>query len=202
MSEKDMENKLHQFEEFFSIEASFNTNITPLPSDEAIDIDAFLDAIPLPFKMATDIMTLDQAALKPLHGLSGVADQLVEYLNFQTQKIDLLMGFMLSQQDEKQDRYQGLKFGGGGIIFSSDVPFSLNQLLAIKIFFKQDNAAIFCHGEVVEIEKVAETYHHKVIFAHIRDEDRETLVRYSLHAQSKQLKTLAKQRNHPPLSTR
>jgi hypothetical protein len=199
MSDIDTEKKLQQFEEFFSIDAFFNTNITPLNSEDKLSFDAFLDTVPLPFKMATDIMILDQAALKPLHGLNGVADQLVEFLNFQTQKIDLLMGFMLSQQDDEKHRYQGIKFGGGGIVFNSVTSFSLNQLLEIKVFLKHENAALFCHGEVVEIEKIADSYQHKIIFSHIRDEDREILVRGSLHLQSKQLKTLAKKRNRASL---
>ena len=36
--------------------------------------------------------------------------------------------------------------------------------------------------------------HHKVIFHFIREEDQETLVRHSLHQQSKQLQELAQKR--------
>ena len=68
-------------------------------------------------------------------------------------------------------------------------------MLEMKIFLLQENCAVFCYGEVIAIEQLDNTYHHKVIFHHIRDEDRETLVRTSLHEQSKQLQVLAQQRS-------
>jgi hypothetical protein len=43
MSDIDTEKKLQQFEEFFSIDAFFNTNITPLNSEDKLSFDAFLD---------------------------------------------------------------------------------------------------------------------------------------------------------------
>ena len=198
MSTEDNQEKLAQFEEFFSIEHEFSVNITPLPSND-LSYQAFEQRIPIPFKIASDVQGIDQSALRPLQALSGVAGQLVEFLNHQSQKIDLLVGYILSQQDDDEIRYQGIKFGGGGLIFSSSSPFELNQKLEMKLFFIEENTAVFCHGEVVEVTQITteeETaFHHKIVFDHIREEDREILVRTSLHQQSRQLQALAKERN-------
>ena len=195
MSGEENQQKLAQFNEFFSIDLSFSVNLTLLDENHAITFDSFLNRIPLPFKMASDIITLDQAALRPLQAISGVAGQLVDYLNHQAQKIDLLVGYILSQQDDACQRFQGTKFGGGGIIVKTDKPFELQQLLEMKLFFLEENSAVFCHGEVIDIQHDSNQYFHKVIFRHIREEDREILVRTSLHQQSKQLQQLAKQRD-------
>ncbi|HBY86054.1 MAG TPA: PilZ domain-containing protein, partial [Colwellia sp.] len=107
----------------------------------------------------------------------------------------LLIGYILSQQDEVQHRYQGIKFGGGGIKFMTPKAFTIGQLLELKIFLLESHCAIYCYGEVIEVESESEQFTHKVIFHFIREEDRETLVRSSLHEQSKQLQKLAKLRN-------
>ena len=54
---------------------------------------------------------------------------------------------------------------------------------------------MYCYGEVVDVILTNEQFVHKVIFHFIREEDREVLVRTSLHQQAKQLQKLAKQRD-------
>ena len=195
MSETEQNSKLVQFNEFFSIEHDFSVNISKLERSELLSFDKFIETIPLPFKIASDIKTLDQSALKPIQGISGIAGHLVEYLNHQAHKIDLLVGYILSQLDDEEQRFQGIEFGGGGLIFSSPQPFELDQIVEARIFLLQENTAVFCLAEIIEVESIEDSFHHKIIFHHIREEDREILVRTSLHRQSKQLQQLAKERN-------
>lgn len=194
MSKMDNQKKLEQFEEFFTIEHSFSVNAELVHASQLGDYQYFVDSMPAPFKMASDMVVLDQATLRPLQALSGVAGQLVEYLNHQSQKIDLLMSYILSQQDEQDSRVKGTSFGGGGIQFTHDEQYETNQYLELKIFIQSDNCAIYCIGEVIEVNQADSKYHHKIVFHHIRDEDRELLVRASLHKQSEQLQQLAKLR--------
>lgn len=195
MNNEITEQKLIKYNEFFSIEHKFSINISPVEAHQNTSYEKFIADMPMPFKMASDMSSIDQAALRPLQALSGVASQLVEFLNHQSTKIDLLIGYILSQQDDEEHRYQGLKFGGGGLLFVANKAFELSQLLEMKIFLTNENYAVYCYGEVIEVEKNLETYLHKIIFHFIREEDREVLVRTSLHEQSKQLQALAKQRN-------
>ncbi|WP_077338074.1 PilZ domain-containing protein [Pseudocolwellia agarivorans] len=190
--------KLNQYNEFFSIDHDFNINAKRLNNGKTISYNDFLKDIPTPFKLVNDIASLDRAAMAPLGVVTGVAGQLVQYLNIQAQKIDLLINHMLNEQDDENQRYQGVAFGGAGIEFIHDTAFSLNEFIEIKIFLTHENCAIYCHAEVIQIESAENQYHHKVIFHHIRDDDRERLVRSSLHLQSKQLQQLAKQRNKQP----
>lgn len=194
MSVTRNQEKLEQFEEFFTIEHKFSANAERVDIESLGDYQSFLDNMPAPFKMASDMMILDQAALRPLQALNGVAGQLVEYLNHQTQKIDLLMSYILNQQDEQSTRVEGTSFGGGGIQFSCNEQHQLNQYLELKIFIQSGNCAIYCIGEVIEIYHSEGSCHYKAIFHYIRDEDRELLVRASLHKQSEQLQLLAKKR--------
>ena len=203
MSTSENKTKLAQFDEFFSIDYHFNINVSLLSSVKAPSYEQFIENMPTPFKIASQINTLDQSALRPLQAVSGVASQLMEYLNHQAQKIDLLVGYIISQQNVEEQRYQAIKFGGGGIIFqtSNGSEFNIGDYLDLKLFFSEDNSAIYCLGEVIAIDSnvndASDEQHrqYKVIFHHIREEDRELLVRNSLHQQSKQLQALAQQRN-------
>jgi hypothetical protein len=163
--------------------------------EDSLNYEDFISSMPMPFKLATEMSTIDQSALRALQGLGNGAAQLVGFLNQQSQKIDLLIGYILSQQDEVQHRYQGVKFGGGGIKVKAPTAFDLGQLLELKVFLLENNCALYCYGEVIAVESTNDYFIHKITFHFIREEDRETLVRASLHEQSKQLQKLAKLRN-------
>lgn len=195
MATKTREDKLAQYQEFFAIEHDFTINVTPI-TDEMNSYEQFVAKMPMPFKLASEVTVIDQAALRPLQGLSSSAGQLADFLNHQSRKIDLLIGYILSQQDEEESRFQGIEFGGGGIKFIADTAFNVEQLLELKVFLLEENCAIFCFGEVLECQKIEQKYYHKVTFHYIREEDREALVRTSLHLQSKQLHKLAQKRNN------
>lgn len=195
MKSKTLEEKLAQYHEFFAIEHHFTVNITPIDNTNELTFEQFTTNMPMPFKLASDVKTIDQTALRPLQGLSGTASQLVDFLNHQSQKIDLLIGYILSQQEDEKQRYPGKSFGGGGVTFTANCAFNIGQLLEMKVFLLEESCAVYCYGEVIEASSVGDEIHHKVIFHFIREEDREALVRTSLHKQSKQLQKLANQRN-------
>jgi hypothetical protein len=195
MNDETTKQKLAKYHEFFSIAHDFTINILPLESHQVNDYEQFVANMPAPFKMASDITTIDQAALRPLQGLSGVASQLVDFLNHQSEKINLLMGYILSQQDDEQHRCQGMAFGGGGLLFESSNAFSVGQIVEMKIFLSSENCAVYCYGEIIELEEIDNVNQYKAIFHFIREDDREVLVRTSLHEQSRQLQHLAKQRD-------
>lgn len=190
-----LEQKLEQYHEFFAIEHEFSVNIKTIESANQYSFDDFMAHMPTPFKLASDVNTVDQSALRSIQGLGNNAEQLVSFLNHQSQKIDLLVGYILSQQDEDQFRFKGVKFGGGGIKFNAPTAFNIGDIIELKIFLLDNNCALYCFGEVIEVESVGKFFTHKTIFHFIREEDREILVRTSLHEQSKQLQKLAKSRN-------
>ncbi|SEK42804.1 PilZ domain-containing protein [Colwellia chukchiensis] len=188
--------KLAQFEEFFAINYRFTINALVIESSKLPSYNEFLTQMPTPFKLASDVNTLEQSALRPLQAVAGVAQQLMDYLSYQAEKVDLLLGYILSQQDQASARYQAEQFGGSGILFSTNIaaPFKAGDFLELKLFFNDDNFAIYCIGEIIDATLSGQQQTFKVIFHHIREADQEALVRLSLHQQSKQLQALAQQR--------
>ncbi|APD86003.1 PilZ domain-containing protein [Alteromonas sp. Mex14] len=195
MSELSLEQKQAQFDEYFSIAHCINANVRPLGMDEIVpDEDALEDSMPYAFRIASEMAALEAQAIRPLRNLSDHAETLAEYLNHQSRKIDLMMSFVLHQQDEPEHRFKTVKLGGGGVIIDSKEAMDVGTKAELKLFLDAEAAAIFCYGEVITCEQVEDSYHIAFIFNSIREQDQELLVRASLHIQTQQLRKRSKER--------
>jgi len=209
MTDQDLE----LFEEYFQLEHQIPVNIKDGGSWETIpNIEAFDAMIPAAYKIASEMQGLEQNMLRPLRQLGDAIEPLAEYLKAQSRKIDLMMSYILQGQDEDDIKFNASSYGGGGFVFQSEQAFTLNNWIQCKLFFNEEAAAVFCLGKIVEVESVVDPetvqndsadkqtptqlFTHKVVFHRIRDEDREVVVRASLHQQSKMLLNKTKTRTN------
>lgn len=189
-----LEQKQAQFEEYFMIAHGLNVNIVPLEDNETLPATSELEErMPYAFRIASEMADIETKALRPLRQLGDHAQALADFLNHQSRKIDLMMSFILHQQDDAKHRLQTIKFGGGGMLVSSDEPMDIGTQAEIKVFIDEEAAAIFCFGEVITCQQVGNDYHIAFFFNRIREQDQELLVRASLHLQSQQLRKRAQQ---------
>lgn len=190
MTDKSPEEKLAQFNEYFTIKHQLNVNVIPLPDGHELpEVDDIIKHMPYAFRMAGEIATLETKALRPLRNLGDHAAELAEYLNHQSKKIDLMMSYVLHQQDDHSHRYASIEFGGGGVSVTSDEPFEPGTNHQLKLFIEEEATAVFCYGEVVACEETDDQQHRVTfIYSRIREQDQELLVRASLHLQTRLLK--------------
>lgn len=212
---------LQQYHDFFVIEQAVLANISPLPT-QLPTYEQFLLMIPEPFLMASEQAGLDRTALKSLAKLGELAEELTLYLRSQARKIDMLMRYLLIQQDNPAFRCHTQSFGGSALNFISNSHYRLGQTLEVKLFLNGSDGAVYFlatvldaslqppaavsqsatiadpAGELQQTPAVAVAtnplqpcYLVRAVVSLIRDEDREVLVRASLHEQSKQLKQKA-----------
>jgi len=178
VSELSLEQKKAQFDEYFSIAHRINANMRPLGEDEVVpDEENLEESMPYAFR-----------------NLSDHAESLADYLNHQSRKIDLMMSFVLHQQDEPEFRFKTVKLGGGGVVIESKEALDVGAKAELKLFLDAEAAAIFCFGEVITCEQIEDRYHIAFIFNTIREQDQELLVRASLHIQTQQLRKRAKEK--------
>lgn len=188
--------KQAQFDEFFIIRHELNVNVKPLDANTPLPAQSQLeDVMPYAFRIAGEMSSIDAAALRPLRNLSDHASALAEYLTHQSKKIDLMMSFILQQEDEPQHRLSTVKFGGGGVVIKTADPIEVGTHAEIKLFLTEEAAAIFCFGEVITCHEDEDGYHIAFIFNRIREQDQELLVRASLHLQTLQLRKRAQTRD-------
>lgn len=197
MDPQALEQKMAQFHEFFTIKHQLNVNLVPKQADFVVPDESNLEHhMPYAFQIAAEMSSLDTQALRPLRNLGEHAQELADYLNHQTKKIDLMMSFILQQQDEEQHRMQSIEFGGGGLVVFSPSKLREGLTVELKIFLSEEAAGVFCFAEVVQCKPVGGGYHSYLLFNCIREQDQELLVRASLHLQTLQLRARSKQQQN------
>lgn len=197
MDRLSLEQKQQQFDEFYTIQHAVRVNMVCVPESFVLpDVDDLSEHMPFAFKVASEVSSIDAKALRQLRNMGEHGLELADFLNTQSRKIDLLMSLVLQQQDDASTAYMSYKFGGGGIILVCNQPLNPGQITELKIFLKEEASAIFCFGEVIACQAVADSYHISLIFNRIREEDQDLLVRASLHLQTLQLRKRAKQQKN------
>lgn len=186
---QSIEQKRDQFAAFYSIAHPIKANILPCSRAQAeSSMQEFEDNMPYAFKIAGEMAEIQSQTLKPLRNLGDKLDDLVAYLQFQAKKIDLMMSYILQQQDQVEHQASAIKFGGGGVVVEQpDLP-EIGQAQIIKLFLVTESAAIYCFAEVIDVEPTASGANVTYIYTHIREQDQELLVRASLHLQTAALR--------------
>jgi hypothetical protein len=182
-----------QYQDYFIIDHQTYVNVKPFLA-AAPDDAAFEQLIPEPFLMAGEMAQLERSMLKPLARLGDMAEELAFYLKAQAKKIDTMMRYILLQQDDATYRYQTLSYGGSALNYLSQTALEPGQLLEVKLFLDQSEGAVFALAAVIACEPQQEKFLIRATFFRIREQDREVIVRASLHQQSKQLKLKAQLR--------
>ena len=187
-------------EQFFSVTHATPVNVIPMPADFHLPTLEALDAeLPEPFRIASAITSIDLVSSRLLRNQNESMHDLVEIINQQSRKIDMIMGFVLAAQDHPEHRFHTLRFGAGQPTYlhprqGHGEPPQLHQLVRLKIFLREEASAVYCYGEVKQREPGEHGTHVVLDYVRIREDDRELLVRASLHVQSKQLKLRAQER--------
>jgi hypothetical protein len=184
-----LEEKKQQFESFFLINHPTKVNINLVDSKLALQtMDEFERDMPYAFRIASELSEIESQALKPLRSMGEKLEELVNYLQLQARKIDLMMSYILIKEDDEDKRAEAIKFGGGGIIVSHEKPVELGAVAEVKVFLEQEAAAIYCLAEAIQVDIIDDLYQVSYVYTHIREQDQELLVRASLHLQTSQLR--------------
>lgn len=163
-------------------------DITPSQAEQTLAV--FEQEMPYAFRMAGEMAEIQSKTLKPLSALGEKLEDLVTYLQFQAKKIDLMMSYILQQQDEAANRATAIKFGGGGCVIEHEKPVLIGSSKAVKLFLESESAAVYAYGEAIESIAFKEGFQTSYVFTHIREQDQELLVRASLHLQTEALRAV------------
>jgi hypothetical protein len=186
-----IEKKKEQLNAFYLIAYPIKANVVELTSAQsAQSMSVFEQEMPYAFRIAGEMAEIQSNALKPLRGLGEKMEDLVAYLQFQAKKIDLMMSYILQQQDEPANRVNAIKFGGGGCVIEHEKPIAEGEGKAIKLFLESESAAVYAYAEAIESIAFNDVYQTSYIFTHIREQDQELLVRASLHLQTQALRAV------------
>ena len=182
-------------EQYFSVQHCLSVSVIPMEQDFQLPDDATFEAeIPEPFKISNTLEQLDLSNARSLRQISDDIGYLVEVINQQSRKINLLMAHILMQEDNPEYRHLTLSFGGSQITFRSSLPLTTGQRLRLKLFLREEACAVYCYARISHIETDQDRALVTATYELIRNDDRELLIRACSHEQSRQLKERAEKR--------
>ncbi|RXJ72422.1 PilZ domain-containing protein [Veronia nyctiphanis] len=182
-------------DEYFSVNVQLRINAKlldhehPLPSE-----DDFENEIPASFRLAAQFSKMDSTLEEGVG--TRIEDAVSRHINLQNEKINLLLGFMLSQQDEPKQRFMTESFGASRLVFTSDEKWDKDAHVRLKIFIDNPPSAVYCYGAVESCEEKSGQYEIAVEYTHLLEEDRDVLIRAALFEQQKMLRQRALDRNN------
>ncbi|WP_394349124.1 PilZ domain-containing protein [Candidatus Enterovibrio escicola] len=168
-----------------------------LGNDEAVPSDIeFERNIPIAFRIAHQCSLIDSTVKKELHALYDDKQAISKFLRSQNEKINLLLGFMLSQLDDPTQEYQTETFGASSLTFTAKKTFEKGQDIRLKLFLENPPSAIYCYGNVYGCKEENGKYTISVKYTRLQEEDRDVLIRVALHQQQKLLRQNALEKNN------
>ncbi|KMV32150.1 hypothetical protein [Photobacterium swingsii] len=197
-------------DEYFSVHAGLTINVEPLDDNTACpDDEAFRLEIPPLFRVASECSELEESTERLLSNFgSDDSKALIGYLGAQNTKINLLLSYVLSQQDDPTIRFTTRTFGASRLSFISPTPLTLGRNARIKLFLNDPPAAIYCYGEIIDCQPYGSqsgddsdnscdksNYEVHLRYTQLLESDRDLLIRAALHVQQKLLRERAQQRS-------
>ncbi|KJY83032.1 hypothetical protein TW81_10720 [Vibrio galatheae] len=177
-------------QEFFTVNHTMTVNVEPLADELSFpSYEKFEGEIPAPFIVASEFSNLDllnDSARSELK--NSDFKHVIQLLDTQNSKLNLLLTFMLSQQDDPLLRHQTHSFGASQFTYISDAEVSLNTKVRVKLFLDHPAAAIYCYGHVSQIDATEDTHLVTVKYDLLRDLDEDLLIKAALFQQQKLLR--------------
>lgn len=185
-------------QEFFTVQHAMKANIEPLAKDYTLpSLDNLEAETPTPFIVASEFSRLDplqESARAELN--SSELRHVIELLDTQNAKLNLLLGYMLSQQDDSRYAVTTESFGASRFTYRTDKALAIDTPVRAKLFLEHPAAAIYCYGQITQCEARSSDFLIEVKFTRIKDTDQDILIRAALHQQQKLLRQRSLERGN------
>lgn len=146
------------------------------------------------FTAISSLQAIGQEMTGVLRKIETEAPDIARYLKAMDRKIELLARSLLNKDENLLDQpAKAVNLSASGISFDAAEPLDVGSLLEIRLLLLPDYVGMVIYGEVVGCETaVAENQQQafctRVNFTHLREEDRDVLIRHVLQRQSEYLR--------------
>ncbi len=184
-------------QEYFTVHHNLTINVEALGADAVLpDEQTFVSEIPAPFIVATEFSQLDMLAESARLELQNKElKHVISLLDTQNSKLNLLLSFMLSQQDDAAFRFHTTLFGASKLSYSASTALQVQQLVQVKLFLDHPAAAIYCYAEVEECQPCEQGFLITLKYKMLRDADQDLLIKAALYQQQKLLRQRSLERD-------
>lgn len=142
-------------------------------------------------KLVNEVKEVESNCLLQVRKMENDAKSIVDYLNLQSRKIDLVLYFMLEQEVRHGQSCSGTHFGGSGFHVKSNTALQKDSYFKANIFIRDELVNLICIAKVTDCNKTEKNPDYEVSFDFkvILSTDIEQLVQASLRVQQRLLKT-------------
>jgi hypothetical protein len=181
--------------EFFRIDDTIQVSYRRLESDElAGRIEALEQGREGKFTLMTRMQAISQNLSASLHRIEQRDPDIADYLKALDEKVNLLAKSFIAEESELIGQpTNAVNISAGGIALDSTEPLEEGTRLEIKLLLLPSFTGVVAFGEVVGVASSSERssdYPHRlrINFTHIRDADRDALIRHILRRQGQMLR--------------
>ncbi|NOH49731.1 PilZ domain-containing protein [Vibrio rotiferianus] len=185
-------------QEYFTVHHNLTINVEVMSEDYLLPSEeSFLAEIPAPFIVASEFSQLDMLADSARLELQNKdLKHVISLLDTQNSKLNLLLSFMLSQQDDPAQRSQTTQFGASQLSYRSNLLVEVGQLVRVKLFLDHPAAAIYCYAQVIECEPSEQGHLVTLKYKLLREADKDLLIKAALYQQKKLLRQRSLERDN------
>ncbi len=186
---------------FFRIEDSISLSYHLVPPE---DLDLRLQRLETEmesnFTVASSLASISQRMAAVLHKIAVESPEVAQYLQALDQKIDLVGRALLSTDSSLEEQQaQPVNLSASGMAFHSNQPEKPGSILELRLILLPSLMGLLIYGEVVDCEKLDQpeqgfSHSIRVDFAHMRESDRDVLIRHVIQRQTKMLRQRREER--------
>jgi hypothetical protein len=112
----------------------------------------------------------------------------IQLLDHQNSKLNLLLTFMLAQQNDESTRHISTSFGASQFTYIAEQALPIGKMVRVKLFLDHPAAAIYCYADVSACDASEQGYNITVNYRLLRELDQDLLIKAALYQQQKLLR--------------
>jgi len=184
--------------EYFRVDDSVSLSFQVVPESSLQDRLEHLDkGLDDEFTVMANLAVISQEMAGTLRKIEGESPETARYLKALDNKIDLMgRAFVAWSSDLSDQPVDTVNLSASGIAFQTPEPIAVGADIELKLLLPSFTGLLI-YGEVVACEKVdaPAPYRVRVNFTHLREKDRDLLIRHILKRQSEMLRRRREQQD-------
>ncbi len=144
-----------------------------------------------PFTLAATLAGISQETYTLNRQLQSEAPLVARYFSALERKLDLLAQAIFKGTNNADQNTQEVDLSGSGVSFDSTEPLTPGDLLELRLVLFPSYTGILASGKVIRCEKMGSRacpYKIAVEFVHIRETDRQCIVKHIIDRQATQIR--------------
>jgi len=183
--------------DYFRIDDQVRVSIRPVPEEELDErLDRLEKGLAGNFTVMSSLAAVSSQMAVSMRRIEGREPDIAEYLRALDRKIEVLgRAFLAQESDLVSEQTQRVNLSAGGLCLDAPLEIGAGGGVEIKMLLFPSFTGVLTYGQVVECAALPPgeregdyTHRLRIAFTHMRDQDRDILIRHILRRQGEALR--------------